>query len=95
MGRPRKYLGGTEAERSRLRKQAHRARVRAANNLPPVLSPAEQRAADRREVAANVADIRNLLIKRGRTDLAEKMYPSGRRAPEAPAYNRQTRDGHS
>ena len=82
MGRKRVYEGETEAERSRLRKAAHRARVREAQGLPPVLSLDEQREQDRREDAGGVSSIRAMLVKRGRADLAEKMYPQGHRQRE-------------
>jgi hypothetical protein len=77
MGRPRLY------ESPAARKAAHRNRQRIAAGKPAVLSAAEQRAADRLTDAANVADIRAMLIRRGRADLAEKMYPQGHRAPAA------------
>lgn len=75
MGRPKVY------ENDAARKRAHRNKQRLAAGKPLPLTPAEQRAAARRTDAANVADIRAMLIKRGRADLAEKMYPQGLRSP--------------
>jgi hypothetical protein len=74
MGRPKVYASPAA------RKAASRQRIRAAEGKPAVLTAAEQRALDRKADAAVVGEIRRILIAKGRTDLADKMYPDGHRA---------------
>ena len=76
MGRHKVYATDVD------RKRAHRARIRQAAGLPAVLTPEQQRAADRAADTATISDIRAMLVKRGRADLAEKMYPQGHRQRE-------------
>ena len=57
MGRQRVY------ESAAARKAAHRARVRAEQGKPAVLTPNERRAADRAERAATLSAIRRELIR--------------------------------
>jgi len=77
MARPRseKYLGETPQERARERKAAHRARVRAEQGKPPVITPDEQRALDRKADNAVIATIRAALFRRGAVALADRLYP--------------------
>ena len=73
MGRNRKFATDVE------RKRSWRAAQRQKQGLPPVLSLDEQREQDRREDAGVVSSIRAMLVKRGRADLADRMYPQGHR----------------
>lgn len=77
MARPKsyQYSGTTPQERARERKAAHRARVRAAEGKPPVMTVEEQRALDRKADVALIAAIRASLVKRGALALADKLYP--------------------
>jgi hypothetical protein len=82
MGRPRsdKYIGHTEKQRAFERKRFSRAKKRQEAGLAPVLTATEQRAEDRVQDNALVSSLRAMLIAKGRTDLADKLYPNGHRA---------------
>ena len=75
MGRPKIY------DSPAARKAAHRARQRKEAGLAPVISPEQQREIDRVEDAKVVLSIRRMLIARGAVELADRLYPSGHRAP--------------
>ena len=80
MGRKRnENYQGTDQERAAQRKRASRQRQRLAAGKPAVLTPEQQREQDRREDAGVVSSIRAMLVKRGRADLADRMYPQGHR----------------